>query len=632
MPSPEIYIIILRLREILKDGPKDMSEILDLLKRRFGRTESSHIVEKTIKEHLSNEIDQNIQTGKYYFKLKEDNNTSGYGLHPKFQEYIELMLTKNRYIQKYTPQERQSGNVRDLLFDNEQKIRACLKDCIELLHNVGEKKRREIISDLPTEAKTRLITEINKNNITFTNESETIKAEETKISSDTLGSEETINTEQDEQHQLSPESLEIGDINYNVDVVTFESLVPENRELRDSLIFPIIFKDFPNISALKINPDKFSPTLYTYWISNISENTETLDEILFAVNSNVYVTDEEAFLYWLIFLIKQSAQLLERADEIYVLEKYLQNPYYYFFDIIDRKIENVSFAYENPEFYKVLKETCRDNKVTQAEREFLFRKAKDYFIDEQLLEQYLNNPFIGYESFKIIVDQVCSDTELSTEEENYLRKKAQQYHVPDKVLDEMVGMAIVRASLINKLSGISGFYEIVLIYLVAHTFKVESVNRIILQYFNKSSFFRKIAHNFPEIATTLFEELITRLSDKLKGQNSIENIWVLFEKLNVHPLLLKDAKEVFTTTSDEKNYSQNQLNSGWEIQFEGNTGKNVDINFIDKRITFRNTTELSGEDVLKLFLENISQRRKDFRSPEIDLFFENLQDFFSYNF
>ena len=40
-----------------------------------------------------------------------------------------------------------------------------------------------------------------------------------------------------------------------------------------------------------------------------------------AINSNVYVTDEEAFIYWLIYLIKLNADLLEHSDEIKKLEK-----------------------------------------------------------------------------------------------------------------------------------------------------------------------------------------------------------------------------------------------------------------------------------------------------------------------
>ena len=39
----------------------------------------------------------------------------------------------------------------------------------------------------------------------------------------------------------------------------------------------------------------------------------------------------------------------------------------------------------------------------------LEEKAAEYFIDPDKLKMYLDNPFLGHETFKMFIDQICED-------------------------------------------------------------------------------------------------------------------------------------------------------------------------------------------------------------------------------
>jgi hypothetical protein len=76
-----------------------------------------------------------------------------------------------------------------------------------------------------------------------------------------------------------------------------------------------------------------------------------------------------------------------------------------------------------------------------------------------------------------------------------------------------------------------------------------------------------------------------------------------------------------------------QINSdeeynNWKIISDNLLIKNIKIDFLNKKVIFKNSKNLSNENLFKQFLENLSIQRNYNRTFELDLFFENLQEFY----
>ena len=147
-------------------------------------------------------------------------------------------------------------------------------------------------------------------------------------------------------------------------------------------------------------------------------------------------------------------------------------------------------------------------------KKYIEEKASEYFINPEKLKRYLDNPFFGYESFKIFIDQICEDGIITENEREYIVEKAKQYNVSEEKMEEMIKIGLVRSSLLKKLSKSVEFYEIVITYLVSHTFDIKSTKNIIFEAiqdgrFNKKKIFYQ------------FILLLSRILDKNSRLNSI---------------------------------------------------------------------------------------------------------------
>ena len=78
---------------------------------------------------------------------------------------------------------------------------------------------------------------------------------------------------------------------------------------------------------------------------------------------------------------------------------------------------------------------------------------------------------------------------------------------------------------------------------------------------------------------------------------------------------------------DVKN--SNNPNLKWKILSNKNLDKNMIINFIEKKIIFKNVNNLNHEGLFIEFLENMTFHKKTNRSFDVDLFFENLEEFYN---
>ena len=171
-------------------------------------------------------------------------------------------------------------------------------------------------------------------------------------------------------------------------------------------------------------------------------------------------------MYHLIYKYKkQKNQTIEDSLYVVQLKELIINPFKNYFSLSNMNMGHISFKDDSVEFDKIIREVCRDNIITVNEKKYIEEKASEYFIDPEKLKRYLDNPFFGYESFKIFIDQICEDGIITDVERVYIVEKAEQYNVSEDKMEEMINIGLVRSSLLKKLSRYNEFYEIVLIYL-----------------------------------------------------------------------------------------------------------------------------------------------------------------------
>ena len=300
---------------------------------------------------------------------------------------------------------------------------------------------------------------------------------------------------------------------------------------RESLLFPFIYLDFPSLIEIQENIEDYKSTLITFVENSEFISIEKIKELLIAVEHGAQSIDDEIHLFWTIYELKNRSGEILFSHEINKLKGYIKNPIKEFFMLTDRNVENISFASENPKFHKILKEISRDNVITENERSYIFEKAEEHFIDKSKLTLYLDNPFIGFESFKIFINQICEDGIVTEVERDYIDEKAKQYNVPAEKIDEMISVGLIRAAGIERLSNKEGFYDVILIYLFAYSFNIKSVGNIFFKALHSKNINKdEDIHIVKEILT---DELSKRLSIMSIHFETSANIRHLFDSLNI---------------------------------------------------------------------------------------------------
>ena len=95
--------------------------------------------------------------------------------------------------------------------------------------------------------------------------------------------------------------------------------------------------------------------------------------------------------------------------------------------------------------------------------------------------------------------------------EYILLKKQKQYNVSEAKMEEMINIGLVRSSLLKKLSKSIEFYEIVVIYLIAHSFDIKSTKNIIFEAIQDGRFNK--AGDLLSIHFIVIEDLKQKLSN-----------------------------------------------------------------------------------------------------------------------
>ena len=329
-------------------------------------------------------------------------------------------------------------------------------------------------------------------------------------------------------------------------------LIKPFKEDSEELLFPILYKGFPNKDFIN---DKLEQII-NYLIDAINTvkdfpSEDVLIDLLLVFEQGLNTYKHDAFLYSLIFKYKNNNNnKLEDSLEIQQLKIFIENPFKNYFSLSNTNMENVSFKDDSPEFDHIIKEVCRDNVITKNEREYLKIKAAEYFINTEKLERYLNNPFFGYETFKVFIDQVCEDCIITDLERDYIKEKAVQYNVPLDQMNKMISNGLMRASFTRKLINSREFYDIVLSYLFSNSFNFQNTENILFDAIQSEKL--NSVQDIKLVRDQTIYDLKNKFSRKSYFNGEWSNLTELFQKINISFISFEKALLFYKQKENQK--------------------------------------------------------------------------------
>lgn len=425
-------------------------------------------------------------------------------------------------------------------------------------------------------------------------------------------------------------SFKISDIQ-NKRTSELNDLIKPFRPDAIELLYPILYKGFPDRNFIK---DKLEQII-NYLIDAIKvvegfPTEDVLIDLLLVFEEGLNTYKHDAFLYRLIYQYKkENKQELEDSRAVKQLKVQIKNPFKYYFSLSNINMEHLSFREDSPEFDHIVREVCRDNVITKKERAYLEEKAAEYFIELDKLDRYLDNPFLGHETFKIFVDQICEDGIVTETEKEYINEKAKQYNVPVDLLKKMVSTGLLRAHFKDQLAQDNDFYEIVLIYLFANSFGLKTVEQRLSSMLRTDPTGHTISEQLKTKKNLLFDVFCKEVSEKKELESlqieNFANINEVFDVINIKPVSLAQLIEISSKeNNNEEKVAQELITLEWSYTFDPELEKPIHINYLNKKVILKNENGAFNTFLNSLFLE-----RNKHRSPELDLFFENFEEFYN---
>jgi hypothetical protein len=246
--------------------------------------------------------------------------------------------------------------------------------------------------------------------------------------------------------------------------------------------------EFPNLSKLLPKslffaniPTKedFKTNIYNYEMRlehaaiEIGISLKEIKKAILCVKNDLEDLNDWELIYRCFKLhINQDDYIFSEAGKM--LKRFASNPFSNFLALLESAKENINFN-DNPRFKEILTEVCRDNIVTDAERELVFEKAATFGgININKVELYLNNEFRNYPSFILLIDEICEDGIITQRERKFIEEKAKTYKISDEVLSRLLEIGLFKVKAFNKLKSNSDFKDIVVIYLISYSLNFDA--------------------------------------------------------------------------------------------------------------------------------------------------------------
>lgn len=396
------------------------------------------------------------------------------------------------------------------------------------------------------------------------------------------------------------------------------------------LLYPILYKGFPDRNYIK---DKLEQII-NYLIDAIKTlesfpSEDVLIDLLLVFEDGLNTYKHDAFLYRLIYQYKtKNTQELEDSRAVQQLKAQIEDPFKYYFSLSNMNMEHLSFREDSPEFDHIIREVCRDNVITKKERAYLEEKAAEYFIDPDKLKMYLDNPFLGHETFKMFIDQICEDGVVTDTERQYINEKASQYNVPSHILEEMISAGILRSQFAEDLSQDDNFYEIVLIFLFANTYNIKSIQQklsdVIIGKPDNIGFTKQLESKKIELFNLLQEAVLEKTELKTIKTYRPKNIFEYYSIISIEVIEISNFSKI--TKIDKEPKQEISASLEWEYIVDADIESPIIINYLEKKVIIK-----SEKGIFQNFINSLFKERDKHRGPEIDLFFENFEDFYNEN-
>ena len=189
----------------------------------------------------------------------------------------------------------------------------------------------------------------------------------------------------------------------------------------------------------------------------------------------------------------------------------------------------------------------------------------------------------------------------------------------------MVSTGLLRAHFKDQLAQDNNFYEIVLIYLFANTFNIKIVKEKISDYFLKqdeNNIATKELANKKNKFFLLLQGVISEKQDffGLKTLNKT-TIFQYYETLDI-----ETKKLSYLTQQSKIDKKETSTSLEWEYIIDNNITAPITINYLEKKVVIKN-----DKSKFQTFINSLFKERDKHRGPEVDLFFENFEDFYNEN-
>jgi len=405
-----------------------------------------------------------------------------------------------------------------------------------------------------------------------------------------------------------------------------------------SLFYPLIYQ-IPDKNAIVNRTSEYYNELKSS-IYDKEKLRQIHDSFLVIAHNSANLDD------WMIVFeaLVQSLELTRQKHEVFKdsylnLKENVSSPFYAFLTEFENAFEKFEFSNIKKEFISILIEVSRDNIITEKERMYLFQKAKEFNIRNEEFNYLINNKFIAYPSFHLLVSEVCVDGLVTETEYGYLREKSKQYNIKEEILSEMISEELRKFKIFESYKNKDDFFQLLLIYYLLlfvdnkseSVFKLGNILNNILK--NNNSNAINLTTQVPIFSELLRLEINRKIGHQLIPKNySVDKIYPLFDLRIPDYKSIQDPKEVKRNKSihltNFLNYSDFPPENRWHVRIDPLMGSNLKIDTRSKEIIFRNRSNLNEQELFEAFVSNLFYNWSFHRSRETDLLFENLEHFY----
>ena len=431
-----------KLLEIIKESPLNSEEICAKIKSKGMDSLTVEYVNDALQDAgLKKLIEFSTSTNKYYLKnnvYSQVNSTSIDSFHPEIASYVSQYLEIQDSIKR--------------MFNSDIDLRP--KEFLQIILE-RKKELKQLVNELVTKSKTVLI-DVDELKPYFELEH---YLQLKNNCSDKISNEENETTHQVIIEGLKPTEDQATTKTKDPSQITDESL-QLNQLFLHGLFSSLFYDEIPSPKEIELEIDTYSSRL----LNKAQELNVNVSKSISKVKESIAENDDWRIIYNL--LIEDiDLNTLEPNEKLKQIYSWAQTPFKSFLSLIESVKSDINFS-DNKKFSHIVNEICRDNVVTEVERNYLFEKAEIHGVDKNKVELYINNEFRNCPSFVPLIDEICEDGIITDAEWEYINEKAKFYKIDATTLDKLIKIGLLRVNTLNLIKTNSHFRRIIVLYFI----------------------------------------------------------------------------------------------------------------------------------------------------------------------